>query len=230
MQESKQHWIKATGAVVLLSCFWGWGGGCQSEGSHCLCSSPPLPCQLGASCSCAQESVVRSSQITQGLQYRQGQYKGWDRQNMDKTACRVCVFVYKVLLLCWFESTSLKMASLWCGYSCTGAKVFPLLQILTAQRRNKLPYYEIVYTSVTINIWTSVTAPVLPLYFCRHYHPTPTVVKPFEILWVEQVLKELKPRGTGLAWTSKVFKLTQLFFAWSNWESCFFFFFLFRME
>lgn len=64
-----------------------------------------------------------------------------------------CYVGLKALVLKWQLS----------GCSCTSAKVFPLLQMLTAQRRNKLPYYEIVYTSVTINTSTSVTAPVPPL-------------------------------------------------------------------
>lgn len=67
------------------------------------------------------------------------------------------------------------------------------------------------------------------LHLCHHFNFAgiiiPLAVKPFEILWAEQVLEELKPGGTGLAWTTKVFKLTHLFFAWSNWESYFFFFF-----
>lgn len=72
----------------------------------------------------------------------------------------VCLFTK---CFCYVDLKALVLKWQLSGCSCTSAKVFPLLQMLTAQRRNKLPYYEIVYTSVTINTSTSVTAPVPPL-------------------------------------------------------------------
>lgn len=98
-----------------------------------------------------------------------------------------CYVGLKALVLKWQLS----------GCSCTSAKVFPLLQMLTAQRRNKLPYYEIVILVLLLILQ------LVLLHLCHHFNFAgiiiPLAVRPFEILWAEQVLEELKPGGTGLA-------------------------------
>lgn len=87
------------------------------------------------------------------------------------------------------------------GCSSGSGKVFPLLQVFTAQRRKELLCYEIFFISVSTSVATTLILQV------KHHSPRWSNQANVETL--EQVLEELKPRGTGLAWTTKLFKLTQ---------------------
>lgn len=135
------------------------------------------------------------SAVWSGSQYKGLRQTTFGQDCLQGTGFLSVLVFDKILSLSCFESGTLKMAPrLWYGGSCTSAKVFPLLQVLTAQRRNKLLCCEIFYISVITSM--------LPLLFYRynitHTH-TAEVVKPLWNVGVGQVLEELKPRGTGLA-------------------------------